>query len=120
MLILVGISFVKVDSNIPLVSTCSIAISAACHCPEEDTDAHLLPVRWGVISAGRDLPVRCSFTMLRGVRSLKAGEKICGERLQCDIDWVETPLSRSNRALRYLMTLYRRPLKICKKKKKEG
>ena len=31
----------------PLVSSCSAAISAACHRPEEDFQSHLLPVRWG-------------------------------------------------------------------------
>ena len=35
--------------TMPLVSTCSAAISAACHGPERDSDAHLLPVKWGFI-----------------------------------------------------------------------
>jgi hypothetical protein len=52
-LILIGILFIKISSGIPLVSTCSIAISAASHRPLQDTDAHLLPVRWGVESQGR-------------------------------------------------------------------
>ena len=35
--------------TMPLVSTCSAAISAACHRPAEDFDSHLLPVRWGFV-----------------------------------------------------------------------
>ena len=51
----------------PLASTCSAAISAACHRPDADKEAHLLPVQWGVICQddfGRDC---CSFTTFRGV-----------------------------------------------------
>ena len=33
--------------TMPLVSTCSAAISAACHRPDEDSKSHLLPVIWG-------------------------------------------------------------------------
>jgi hypothetical protein len=33
----------------PLSSTCSAAISAACHRHEQDLDAHLLPVTWGFV-----------------------------------------------------------------------
>ena len=35
--------------TMPLVSTCSAAISAACHRHAEDCDSHLLPVRWGFV-----------------------------------------------------------------------
>ena len=35
--------------TMPLVSTCSAAISAACHRPDEDLDSHLLPVKWGFV-----------------------------------------------------------------------
>ena len=35
--------------TMPLISTCSAAISAACHKPDEDCDSHLLPVRWGFV-----------------------------------------------------------------------
>jgi hypothetical protein len=54
--------------GMPLVSTCSAAISAACHRPARDVDAHLLPVQWGVIpSEGEEAP-RCSFTTYRDVQ----------------------------------------------------
>lgn len=35
--------------TMPLVSSCSAAISAACHRPDEDLQSHLLPVRWGYV-----------------------------------------------------------------------
>lgn len=38
--------------TMPLVSTCSAAISAACHRPDEDFESHLLPVRWGFVGGG--------------------------------------------------------------------
>lgn len=45
----------KGDNNaprypMPLVSTCSAAISVACHRHPEDKDAHLLPLRWGYVT----------------------------------------------------------------------
>jgi hypothetical protein len=43
------IGFQKVTFRLPVASTSSAAISAACHRPDEDEDASLLPVRWGVI-----------------------------------------------------------------------
>lgn len=49
------------DKAMPLMSTCSAAISAGCHPPKDDTDAHLLPVRWGVVSSEGDTG-HCSFT----------------------------------------------------------
>lgn len=33
--------------TMPLVCSCSAAISAACHSSHEDFESHLLPVRWG-------------------------------------------------------------------------
>lgn len=35
--------------HMPLASSCSAAISAACHRPEDDSAAHLLPVVWGKV-----------------------------------------------------------------------
>lgn len=42
--------FRRYQSSIPMASTSSLAIAAACHRPREDYDAHLLPLRWGVVS----------------------------------------------------------------------
>lgn len=94
-LIGIGISFIKISSDIPLVSTCSIAISAACHRPPEDREAHLLPVTWGVVSRETGEPVRCSLTTSKNVRPLMVGEKVSGEKLECDVDLVTAPINTS-------------------------
>lgn len=52
-LALVGFSLRRLRSNMPLASSCSAAISAACHPPLDDTDASLKPVMWGEVP--RDL-----------------------------------------------------------------
>ncbi|KAI4909316.1 hypothetical protein J4E90_008013 [Alternaria incomplexa] len=55
-------------AGIPLASSCSAAISAACHAPLEDVNASLLPVQWGAVTHGKagedgDEPIgRCCFT----------------------------------------------------------
>lgn len=56
----------------PLVSTCSAAISAACHRHSEDIHAHLLPVRWGYVTDVVDTEPgigkgRFCFTTARGI-----------------------------------------------------
>lgn len=51
--------------GMPLIGSCSAAISAACQRPSEDKEAHLLPVQWGVITLAGERPARCSFTTLR-------------------------------------------------------
>ncbi|KAJ5929150.1 hypothetical protein N7454_006998 [Penicillium verhagenii] len=65
--------------HMPIAMNCSAAISAACHCPAEDTDAAEKPVQWGEVgvevqnlktSRGFNLPDietecrHCSFTSL--------------------------------------------------------
>ena len=46
--------------GMPHVSTCSAAISAACH-PSDDVDAAVLPVQWGVVSTKNGIG-HCSFS----------------------------------------------------------
>ncbi|MCJ1462220.1 hypothetical protein MMC07_000820 [Pseudocyphellaria aurata] len=53
----------------PLVSTCSAAISANCHRPEADKEAHLLPVQWGVTGKSGSESKLCSFTTSRYVEA---------------------------------------------------
>lgn len=65
----------------PLVGSCSAAISAACQRPPEDKEAHLLPVQWGVITPAGEDPARCSFTTLRTVEPPKEGELFLGSAL---------------------------------------
>ncbi|EUC43338.1 hypothetical protein COCMIDRAFT_101097 [Bipolaris oryzae ATCC 44560] len=40
--------------RMPLVSTCSAAISANCHAHPADTDCSFLPVQWGYVTDGTD------------------------------------------------------------------
>ncbi|KIW04336.1 uncharacterized protein PV09_04626 [Verruconis gallopava] len=47
-LILLG--FRRYDGGLPLNATCSAVISAACHQPKGERDAHLSPVLWGALS----------------------------------------------------------------------
>ncbi|KAL8727294.1 MAG: hypothetical protein Q9181_005758 [Wetmoreana brouardii] len=47
--------------GMPLAATCSAAISAACHAPEDDPDAAVLPVQWGVVSV-KDGIGHCCFS----------------------------------------------------------
>ena len=55
------IGFRRYPSEMPLASTCSAAISAACHPPPDDVDAAVLSVQWGVVSTGDELG-HCSFS----------------------------------------------------------
>ena len=61
------------EHAVPLFSTCSAAISAACHAPKDDQDAHLLPVRWGVVGSDEDGISHCSFTTAMDVRPPSEG-----------------------------------------------
>ena len=40
----------RLGGSMPIGGTCSVAISAACHPPATDTNASLLPVRWGALN----------------------------------------------------------------------
>lgn len=65
LVVLVRIGSRKLYGRIPLASSNSYAISAACHPPEEDIDAALKPVMWGEVQAGSDSEVgHCSFTSM--------------------------------------------------------
>ena len=56
-------SFRKMDSGIPLVGSCSLAISAACHRPPWDTNAAYEPVQWGAVShETSERPGHCCLT----------------------------------------------------------
>lgn len=46
-----------------------------------------------MISSASDTTSQCSITTLKDVRTPRAGEKITGSQLQCDVDWTEVPLS---------------------------
>jgi hypothetical protein len=65
-------------SSMPLVVSCSAAISANCHRPELDEDAYLLPVRWGVVGVNDEGHKICSFTTMRDVELPKPGDILVG------------------------------------------
>ena len=53
----------KLDGKMPLVGSCSLAISAACHRPPGDQDAAFKPVQWGAVKHETDQgPGHCCFT----------------------------------------------------------
>ena len=68
-LIVIGgvlLGFRKYPAGMPLASSCSAAISAACHPPKEDVDAAVSPVSWGVVKngEGRDCVGHISFSSM--------------------------------------------------------
>ncbi|GAW21844.1 hypothetical protein ANO14919_113700 [Xylariales sp. No.14919] len=53
----------RYDGTMSLISTNSMAISAACHSlPEDRQWGHLLPLQWGVVEIGEDGIGHCAFT----------------------------------------------------------
>lgn len=53
----------EIDIHIPPASHCSLVISAACHPPEDDVDARLAKVKWGIITAATESCVgHCTIT----------------------------------------------------------
>ena len=65
--------------NEQVVGSCSVAISAACHPPEDDVDAAYLAVSWGEVSSheGEDVG-HATFTSLE-VRALEVGRLYAGK-----------------------------------------
>lgn len=54
--------------GIPLASSCSAAINAACHRPARDSDAAMWPLKWGEIYTRKQWEhSHCSFTSVPGV-----------------------------------------------------
>jgi hypothetical protein len=50
----VALARLRYPAGMPIASSCSAAISAACHPPKEDVDASLLAVQWGAVSHGEN------------------------------------------------------------------
>lgn len=73
--------FRRYDAAIPLVGSCSAAISAACHQPKHDQTASVLQVKWGVVEprvgAGHG---HCCLTSLE-VTPPVAGESYAGRKI---------------------------------------
>jgi hypothetical protein len=63
----------KIDIHLPPARHCSLVISAACHPPGDEVDAHLGEVRWGVTELPTEDHVgHCTFTS-REVTTLQPG-----------------------------------------------
>ena len=62
LLVVALIGFKRYEKGIPLAGSSSAAISAACHPPEEDVDARLLPVMWGEVKTEDSAVGHCCFT----------------------------------------------------------
>jgi hypothetical protein len=68
------LGFRQYPDTIPLVSSCSAAISAACHPPEGDEDAAFFPLKWGVVTVEttgeeQSVPGHCSLSTDRFIQS---------------------------------------------------
>jgi hypothetical protein len=65
----------KFRTRIPFAASCSLVISAACHPPRDDKDAHLRPVKWGVVKERMfDGKLHCTLSSMH-VKRPKAGTR---------------------------------------------
>jgi len=62
LLSLIAVSFIKYRPGIPLVGSCSIAISATCHGQKNGKEAAVEKVGWGVLSVGTDGVGHCGLS----------------------------------------------------------
>jgi hypothetical protein len=61
-LAIIALGFRKYDGTMRMISTNSLAISAACHVLQEDrASGYLLPVKWGVVEMRNGIG-KCAFT----------------------------------------------------------
>ena len=67
----VALGFRRYKPGMPLASSCSAAISAACHPPADDVGAAVLPLMWGVVDDDIDGVGHCSFTSREVVPPVK-------------------------------------------------
>ena len=72
-LVLIGLR--KYPAGVPFISTCSAAISAACHQPlPDDKNAYMFPVQWGEVNEDKLGVGHCCFTTARDVMPPAAGK----------------------------------------------
>ena len=73
--VIIGIlhGFRRYKPGIPLAASCSAAISAACHRPNEDVDAPYKPVMWGAVKSKNPIG-HCCFTSFEVTKPVK-GQK---------------------------------------------
>ncbi|OGM43322.1 hypothetical protein ABOM_008718 [Aspergillus bombycis] len=76
--VLTTVSTFKLKPGIPVIGSCSVAISAACHPPEEDSDAAGKPLSWGAVRHQEgDQPGHCCLTS-QTVEKPRYGELYAG------------------------------------------
>ncbi len=70
--VLIGIlhGFKRYKPGVPLVGSCSAAISAACHRPNDDVDAPFKPVMWGAVESSNPIG-HCCFTSFEVTKPVK-------------------------------------------------
>jgi hypothetical protein len=65
----------RLPQKMPLAASCSLVISAACHPPDGDKDAHLGKVRWGVtVRENEEGYEHCSLSTLQGMKKPVVGK----------------------------------------------
>lgn len=63
LLVAFAMGFKRYEAGIPLVGSCSAAISAACHRMPGDIDSSWRPVKWGVVDGDNEGDIgHCSFS----------------------------------------------------------
>lgn len=76
---LIVLSSRKLKPGMPVVGSCSLAISAACHPPESDDSAAIKPLLWGAVHHGKNgKPGHCCLTSLE-VEKPRKGALYAGE-----------------------------------------
>ncbi|KAF2496744.1 hypothetical protein BU16DRAFT_537894 [Lophium mytilinum] len=103
-------SFIRFPVKIPFAASCSFAISAACHPPEGEQDAHLQLVKWGVVGRdGSDQAIEHCSISARPVKKPKEGPSAFHKQshfLQHEIT------SSNSRATKYLRPRDSRSVKM--------
>lgn len=74
--------FRRYPAGVPIVGSCSAAISAACHPPKDDVSAYLLPVKWGVVEQTGDVG-HCIFTSFKVTEPVD-GQMYAGQHVKED------------------------------------
>lgn len=81
--------FLRFISTMPMVGTCSAAISAACHHDDEQEEVSLKPVKWGAVFVpemeGQDWVGHCCFTSSL-VKRPKPGLFYAGKDSSCKVE----------------------------------
>jgi hypothetical protein len=64
LIVFIAMGFRRLPDTIPTAGSCSVALAAAAHRPENDVDAAVLPVKWGVVREpeGAEGVGHCCFT----------------------------------------------------------